>query len=356
MSLYVDIEKDFKGFKLKIKFETRANITGILGDSGSGKSMTLKCIAGIEKPDKGKIILNDRILFDSEKKIDIKTKDRKVGYLFQNYMLFPNMTVEQNILAGVFDRNYHEKILEKMISLFRLKGLEKRKPSEISGGQQQRVALARLFAYNPEIIMLDEPFSALDSTLKEHIQLELLNIFNNYNKDILIVTHDRDEAFRFCDDIVMVEQGNSIKFDSVKSIFSNPVYKSVAKMIGIKNIFKCTKNDEHSVYVPFFNKIIYSWKKVDEDISFVGIRARDIEMVENIKDDEHNYVEVEVINISHEFNFISMLLVPKNVDIKNTNEDLPYIMIKIPRNKWITDSLKYRYLRIKKHTVIPLKK
>ena len=146
MSLYVDIEKRLGGFHLRVRFQTENEATALLGASGCGKSMTLKCIAGIVTPDRGRIVLNDRILFDSDKKINLPPQQRKLGYLFQNYALFPNMTVEKNILCGIRSRDKREKaaVLEDALRRFRLEGLEKRYPAQLSGGQQQRVALARI--------------------------------------------------------------------------------------------------------------------------------------------------------------------------------------------------------------------
>jgi len=167
MSLYVDIKKSLNGFKLDVNFEAGKQTTGLLGASGCGKSMTLKCIAGIEKPDSGVIMLNDKILFDSTKKINIPPQERNTGYLFQNYALFPNMTTLQNISIGLkLPKHERDKIVKEKITKFGLSGLENRYPNQLSGGQQQRVALARILAKEPDILMLDEPFSALDSFLK----------------------------------------------------------------------------------------------------------------------------------------------------------------------------------------------
>ena len=169
--IYVDIEKNFGKFNLKTKFEFDNEIMGLLGASGSGKSLTLKCIAGIEKPDKGRIILNDRVLFDSEKKINISPKDRKIGYLFQDYALFPNMNVYENIKVGIRERENFDKLIMEKLEEMRISHLKDKKIYEISGGEKQRVALARLLINKPEIILLDEPFSALDDYLKWKIEL-----------------------------------------------------------------------------------------------------------------------------------------------------------------------------------------
>ena len=181
MGIKVDIKKKLGDFTLDIKFESDAARIGILGASGCGKSLTLKSIAGIERPDSGSIQIGEKVLFDSESRINLKPQKRNVGYMFQNYALFPTMTVEQNIAAG-HDRGFKEKDerVADMIERFSLRGLEKHLPGQLSGGQQQRVALARIMAYSPDIIMLDEPYSALDQHLKERLQHEMLSMLEDY--------------------------------------------------------------------------------------------------------------------------------------------------------------------------------
>ncbi len=175
--LSVYIKKNLGKFDLDISFEAENETRALLGASGSGKSMTLKCIAGIEKPDEGFISLNGRVLFDSKKNIDLSPRLRKVGYLFQQYALFPNMTVLRNVITGVRDKDKDKatamrKAREKL-ELMRLTGLEDKYPYQLSGGEQQRVALARILANEPELLLLDEPFSALDSYLRWQLELEL---------------------------------------------------------------------------------------------------------------------------------------------------------------------------------------
>ena len=192
MSLYVDIEKRLGAFHLRARLEVQDETTALLGASGCGKSVTLKCIAGIMTPDRGRIVLNDRVLFDSEKKIDLTPQQRRVGYLFQQYALFPNMTVEQNILCGIRAGSRSEKraLAAEKLRMFRLEGLEKKHPAQLSGGQQQRVALARILCSEPQAILLDEPFSALDSYLKWNLELELTELLSGFRGPILWVSHD----------------------------------------------------------------------------------------------------------------------------------------------------------------------
>ena len=202
MSLYVDIEKHLPEFHLKTSFEAGNEMLSILGASGCGKSLTLKCIAGIETPDRGRIVLNGRVLFDSQKRINLPARDRKVGYLFQNYALFPHMTVRENIACGLpsRDRSFTDSWIEK----FYLSGLGDHYPSQLSGGQQQRTALARMLASAPSLIMLDEPFSALDDYLKWQMEQELMHIIRDFPGTALFVSHNRDEVYRMSDRIAVM--------------------------------------------------------------------------------------------------------------------------------------------------------
>ena len=218
--LFVDIEKCIGDFTLKVCFDTKNNTLSLLGPSGSGKSMTLKCIAGIEKPDKGKIILNDRVLFDSEKGINLPPQKRKVGYLFQQYALFPNMTVKQNIEVALhyLPKNERAESINVKFEEFHLKELEDKKPQELSGGEQQRVALARIMANNPEVLLLDEPFSALDSSLKWQLLADMKKTLSEFNKDVVFVTHNIEEVITLSNDICNLNNGKSepvMKVDDV---------------------------------------------------------------------------------------------------------------------------------------------
>ena len=209
MALIVDIEKTLGDFHLKVNFTAEREVMALLGASGCGKSMTLGCIAGIVRPDKGHIELNGRVLFDSDKKIDLPPQKRKVGYLFQQYALFPHMTVEQNIRAGAHARPKaeREQAVREVLHAFRLEGLENNRPSQLSGGQQQRCALARILVGQPELVLLDEPFSALDAYLKWQVELELSDILKNLSCGTLFVTHNRDEVYRLCDTVCVLNKG-----------------------------------------------------------------------------------------------------------------------------------------------------
>ena len=198
--LEVQIYKKLAEFDLDVSFQVNDNILGLMGASGSGKSMTLKCIAGIETPDQGRIVLNDRVLFDSEKKINVPIQKRNVGYMFQSYALFPNMDVYENISVGLRARKVKDVdiVVQKVMQQFRIFELASRYPKQLSGGQRQRVALARLMAYEPDVLLLDEPFSALDEDLKEDLLRELKNELQ-ISKPVVFVSHNEEEVSELCD-------------------------------------------------------------------------------------------------------------------------------------------------------------
>lgn len=247
MTLYVDIEKRIGNFHLKAAFtmEHRENF-GLLGESGCGKSMTLKCIAGIMTPDKGKIVLNDRVLYDSEKKINLSPQKRKVGYLFQDYALFPNMTVEQNIAVVLKDKNRTKEYLEQ----FYLKGLEKHYPSMLSGGQRQRCAIARMMAAEPELLLFDEPFSAVDKSLRWNLELQILDILEKIKKPVILVSHDRDEIYHLCDRVGILEWGQMKDMGTKEEVFSHPKTVAAARMTGCENIFPVQDKQYSYIGIP----------------------------------------------------------------------------------------------------------
>lgn len=277
MALSVNIEKKLGNFLLKVRFETGNEILSILGASGCGKSMTLKCIAGIEKPDRGKIILDGVPLFDSEKKINLSPQQRKVGYLFQQYALFPNMTVEQNIACGVRDKKRQQELLTGMIQAMNLEGMEKKKPNQLSGGQQQRVALARILVNEPEVLLLDEPFSALDSHLRFQLEREVQAIMRKFGKTVVLVSHDRDEVFRLTDNIAIMQNGRMETIGNKKDVFHNPMTRNGAILTGCKNISGVRMMDETHVYAAEWD-LELCVPHVTDRIRYAGIRLHDVKI------------------------------------------------------------------------------
>jgi molybdate transport system ATP-binding protein len=238
MTLYVDIEKNLPGFKLSVSFTAANNTLGLLGSSGSGKTMTLRCIAGLLTPDRGKIVLNDRVFFDAEKGINLPSRERKVGYLFQNYALFPHLSVEQNISFGLrhCPRQEQSRRVAEMLEMMNLKGLKNRYPRQLSGGQQQRVALARSLVLEPEVLLLDEPFSALDDCLRDQLEEQLRETLGKYHGHSLYITHNIEEAYRICSELLLLEEGRIAASGLREELFKRPPNTLAARLTGCKNL------------------------------------------------------------------------------------------------------------------------
>jgi molybdate transport system ATP-binding protein len=238
--------------------------------------MTLRCIAGVEKPDEGKIVVNGTTFFDSSAHIDLTPQKRKTALLFQNFQLFPNLTVAQNIAAGIdpsLESGKRREIVHEQLERFGIGDFEKRYPLHLSGGQQQRVALARMLAANPGILMLDEPFSALDSHLKSQLEQDLLDLFDTFENSILYVSHDIDEAFRFCDRIAVVEQGHIQEVGSTEQIVRYPKTLATMKLSGCKNTSHARKINAYSFEAVDWGIALTSSNIVPDGLQYIGIRA-----------------------------------------------------------------------------------
>ena len=281
MPLRVDIIKRLQGFTLNVSFSAEAGVTALLGASGSGKSMTLRCIAGVEKPDEGSIVLDGRVLYDSKQKIDLPPQERRVGYLFQRYALFPNMTVLQNIEAGLSrERDAHAKRAkrENLISRFQLEGLEQRYPRELSGGQMQRVALCRMLAGEPEAILLDEPFAALDSHLRWQLEGEVKQTLGEFPGVALLVSHDRGEVYRMSQRVCVLNEGVSEPILGTVELFDHPRTLQAALITGCKNCAKAEMLSGGMVRVPDWNAVLTCAQTDSDGITHTGIRAHYIQL------------------------------------------------------------------------------
>ena len=275
MALTVDIEKRLGSFTLRVSFEARNGVTALLGASGSGKSLTCRCVAGIEKPDCGRIVLDGRVLFDSEKHICLPPQQRRTGYLFQHYALFPNMTVQQNLSCAVRQRENKDQIVQEMLRRVQMEGFEKHYPRQLSGGQQQRVALARILVNAPDMLMLDEPFSALDSHLRFRLQRETNRIIHDFGRTVLLVSHNRDEVFQLADDIAIVRDGRIETIGEKHAIFSAPGTVEGARLTGCKNISRLRRLDEHHAVAEDWG-ITLKTPLLDDSITHAGIRMHDV--------------------------------------------------------------------------------
>lgn len=304
MELAVAVRKILRDFTLEVEFTARDEVFALLGASGCGKSMTLKIIAGIETPDAGRIVLNGRTLFDGAKKINLPPQARRVGYLFQNYALFPNMTVAENILfAAVGTASEKRRKLEENLTRFKLNGLENSYPHELSGGQQQRTALARILASHAELLLLDEPFSALDSHLKWQLEFELGEVLKSYGGAAILVSHDRDEVFRLADTIAVMNRGRIEAAGFKREIFQRPPTLTAALLTGCRNISSAKKLADDKIFAEDW-QLTLSAKKIPDDLKFIGIRAKDLEY----RSAGEGVYSFEVVNVVEEpFDFIATL-------------------------------------------------
>ena len=273
MNFNAHILKKYKGFDLDAEFSFKGNRAAILGASGSGKTMTLRSVAGILTPDAGRSSYAERVLYDSEKKINIKPRDRHVGYMFQSYALFPTMTVAENIACGVRNREEKKTLVPELMDRFDLSSLAGRKPKELSGGQQQRVALARIVASRPDILLLDESFSALDSSVRDTVEREMEDFLETYPGLLILVTHNRDEAFRLAHEVAVIDRGRVAACGDRDEVFAHPITVAAARLSGCKNYSKARVSGNTCILTDWNIEIPLDGQKKDFDM--VGYRAHD---------------------------------------------------------------------------------
>ena len=290
-SLQMKVVKDNPGFTLDVSFFADSEPLGLLGSSGSGKSMTLRCLAGLETPTEGKIVLNGRVLFDSKNKINLPSRQRRIGFLFQNYALFPHMTAAENIAFGLryckikgrrLSRQQLNQRVAEQIALVHLEGLENRYPSQLSGGQQQRIALARALATEPEALLLDEPLSALDTYLRNQISKQLIETLATYQGVTLFVTHNLAEAYRVCQNLLVLSQGKAIANDFKANIFERSRNRTVAQLTECKNFSRAHAVSPTKVKATEWDCILNVVEPLPDNFAYLGIRAHHISFTDNI--------------------------------------------------------------------------
>ena len=273
--LIVNIQKNLKTFELKVDFTADNHTLGLLGASGSGKSMTLRCIAGLAKPQTGCIILNGKTLFDAKRKINLPSRKRRIGFVFQNYALFPHMSVAQNIGFGLQNLPKQERIfkVQQYIDMMHLQNLENHYPHQLSGGQQQRVALARALVIEPEAILLDEPLSALDTYLRNRIEKLLRKVLSSYQGTTLFITHKLEEAYRVSNHILVMSQGKVIADDTKENIFERSPNLAVAQVTECKNISRAQIINSHQVKAIDWECNLQVIEPIPTYLQYLGIRA-----------------------------------------------------------------------------------
>ncbi len=283
--LHMSFVRNLDGFRMRMTLQARNGALGILGASGAGKSMMLRYLAGIESPDEGRIVLNGRVLFDSSSHVNIAPSMRQIGILFQDYALFPHLTAGENIAFGIhaLPKLEREQRIRDIVNFLGLAELMHRYPSELSGGQRQRVALARALAVEPEALLLDEPFSALDPHLRRQIEEELRTALAGYEGVVLFVTHDVQEAFRFCENLAVLDGGEVIAAGPKHQLFDQPVRTRIARLTGCKNIVRAERISETHVRVPDWDCELAVPAGTLAEITHVGIRAHHLKIVDTMQ-------------------------------------------------------------------------
>ena len=327
MSLLVDIRKNFGDFSLEAFFEVKnREFIGLLGASGSGKSVTLKCISGVETPDEGKIILNGETLFDSSRKINVPPRKRKIGYLLQNYGLFPNMTVAQNIACGVQKGKEKGAVTTGLLQALDLEICKELYPYQISGGQQQRTALARILAAEPRLLLLDEPFSALDSYLKWKVELEFTNFLKELRGPAVFVTHSRDEVRRLCGKVCVINRGKTQTVQTVTAFLDSPKTLSACALSGCKNISRAERLENGMLKALDWGMELRT-SQPSNRCTHIGIRARSILVA---KEPGINCFECKVERVIEEMFSVMVMLCPPGKE-----ESRSHLSLILPKETWL---------------------
>ncbi|VAW33474.1 hypothetical protein MNBD_DELTA03-616 [hydrothermal vent metagenome] len=305
----IAVKKRFPALAMDFTFKLSSNRAVLFGPSGSGKSSLLKMMIGFSRPDEGRITAADTIIFDQEQTIDLPVHQRQFGYLPQDYTLFPNMSVNENILYGLKARKipYSQKDLNEVVEKLGIAGRLAARPAELSGGQQQRVALARLMLINPRALLLDEPFSALDTPVREALRDLVIDLSDEANIPALLVTHDLEEALAFGRELVIISGGRVIEYGSKDSIFHCPRYVETARMLGFQTR-PIVSSDEKTVRTKSGETFTHNSKEARE-ARYIGIRPENIMIQREDRPDSgrENLLSGKVTGLHHRAGYIRLV-------------------------------------------------
>ena len=346
MALSVNIRKKLGSFQLEVQFNAEQGIPlALLGASGCGKSVTLRCIAGILKPDEGRITLDGIVLYDSAAGIDLPPQQRRVGYLFQQYALFPNMTVRQNIAAAVRDRKARAGVAAEKLRQFQLESVADLRPDQLSGGQQQRCALARILASAPRVILLDEPFSALDSYLQDQLEVELAQTLEQFSGPVVWVSHDRGEVFRNCPQVCVIDRGISQPVTSLEELFRNPGTEAAARLSGCEN-FVDAMGHGNTVTLRDWGVTLNCTVPMPDTVCRVGIRARNLHPAE---EQTMNAISCRVVRVVEDIDALTVLLRPDGAA-----PDLPPVRMAATKDTWKKTAGEQIIVKVDPDGILPL--
>ncbi|OEF95899.1 sulfate/molybdate ABC transporter ATP-binding protein [Desulfuribacillus alkaliarsenatis] len=333
MSIIVDIEKTIQSFHLKAKFQVENQPLGILGASGSGKSMILRCIAGLITPDRGRIIIDGKTMFDSEKKINVPSRERSIGYLFQNYALFPHLTVAQNVAFGIkkMPKKEQDHIVEERLSIVRMEQYKNRYPHQLSGGQQQRVALARALAIEPVALLLDEPFSALDNHLRKQMEQEMLENVFSFRGSTLFVSHNLEETYRICEQIMIIHDGDIVANGNRNDIFLSPPTLEVANITGCSNISRVDVVDRNmgKIKALDWGCEVFIDKDRFETPMYIGIRSQHLKLIKEKQGDNTFLCSVAAVEER-----VHQMLLSLKIDSEEDGRQRKLLQFEMSKEDW----------------------
>ena len=327
----IRIEKALESFNIEAAFCAGCGAVGLLGASGAGKSMTLRMIAGIVAPDRGRIVLNGRVLYDSATGERVPAARRKIGVVFQDYALFPRMTVAENVGFGLSSlaKTERKARVQKQLERMRIAELADRYPAEISGGQRQRVAIARSMAIEPDALLLDEPFAALDPHLRRQTEEQLRETLAGYNGAVIFVTHDMEEAFRFCSDLLVLDGGKVIASGPKHQLFESPRTVVAARLTGCKNIAPARRIAEDRIAVDAWKCELQTANAVPDALTHVGMRSHQIAFQPAVEN-ENTFAcwLVATSEAPHEMTlYLRLHTAPKS-------GDPPHLQVDVPKDLW----------------------
>ena len=298
----IDVALTLGSFRLVSRLQVGPGITVLFGQSGAGKTLTLEAIAGLLTPDRGRITIHDRPVFDAAAGLNVPPYDRHLGYVVQSYALFPHLTVAQNVAYGVFDlpRAERDRRVDDLLRTLGIQDLADRRPSQISGGQAQRTALARALVRRPRALLLDEPFAALDEGVALTLRRELRRLVRDLNLPVLMVTHDLTEASHIGDQIAVMDAGQVLQVGDRSDVLQRPRSARVARLLGIANVLdaEATASDgEVTVHTPI-GPLQAARTDITEGSVKVALRADQIILVrpDREPDDRPNTLDAEIVD------------------------------------------------------------
>jgi molybdate transport system permease protein len=342
--LELDVHRTLENFDLHVDLSTGRGAVGLLGASGAGKSMTLRMISGVSAPDRGRIVLNGRVLFDNASGVNIPSARRRIGVVFQDYALFPHLTVTENVGFGLRALPEEERRarVEEQLALLQISELSNSYPKEISGGQRQRVAIARCMAIEPDALLLDEPFAALDPHLRRQMEEQLRKTLASYNGVVVFVTHDMEEAFRFCSDLVVLDSGRVIASGPKHQLFERPETVAAARLTGCKNIVSACPLTSDRVAVGTWDCELVAAGQVSNKLTHIGFRSH--QFVFQQPADDANTFPCWLVDISEAPHEMTLYL---RLHASPQAGDAPHVQADVPKDVWRELSMQPQPWRVK---------